>query len=113
MEEKVLAAYGSANGSTRGIAETVAGVLRVAGLTAEVPPARSVTEPTPYEAVVVGGALCAGRRHEDARRHGAPVNRSRGTVRRARHRETGCRGTVTTAYEPRAWAPGRPDPAGA
>jgi menaquinone-dependent protoporphyrinogen oxidase len=77
MEEKVLAAYGSTNGSTRGIAETVAGVLRTAGLTAEVLPARSVTEPASYEAVVVGGALYAGRWHKDARRF---VRRHRGAL---------------------------------
>lgn len=68
MTKRVLIAYGSANGSTAGIAETVARVLREDGLTAEALPARSVTNLNPYDAVVVGGALYAGRWHRDARR---------------------------------------------
>jgi menaquinone-dependent protoporphyrinogen oxidase len=68
MAKRVLVAYGSANGSTGEIAETVARVLREEGLTAEARPARSVTNLNPYDAVVVGGALYAGRWHRDARR---------------------------------------------
>lgn len=60
MEQRVLVAHGATNGSTEEIAETVADVLRTMGITAEVP-ARSVTDLNPYEAVVVGGALYAGR----------------------------------------------------
>ncbi|ARP73858.1 flavodoxin [Streptomyces sp. MUSC 125] len=65
---KVLVTYGTTNGSTAEIAEAVAGVLGKAGLTAEALPARSVTSLAPYDAVVVGGGLYAGRWHKDARR---------------------------------------------
>ncbi len=68
MTNTVLVAYGTTNGSTAEIAEAVAGVLRREGLTAEVLPARSVRGVTPYDAVVVGGGLYAGRWHRDARR---------------------------------------------
>ncbi|BET46586.1 hypothetical protein RGQ21_15680 [Kitasatospora aureofaciens] len=68
MLEKVLVAYGSTNGSTARIAETVAAVLREKGVAAEALPARSVTDVKPYDAVVVGGGLYAGRWHRDARR---------------------------------------------
>jgi len=64
----VLVAYGTTNGSTARIAEVVAAALRERGLTAEVHPAGSVTDLRPYDAVVVGGALYAGRWHRDARR---------------------------------------------
>ncbi|MEV5431714.1 flavodoxin domain-containing protein [Streptomyces sp. NPDC052701] len=77
MEEKVLVAYGSTNGSTERIAEIVAGVLRTSGLSAEVLPARSVTDLAPYRAVVVGSALYAGRWHKDARHF---VRRHRGAL---------------------------------
>jgi menaquinone-dependent protoporphyrinogen oxidase len=68
MPRKVLVAYGTKNGSTAQIAETVAEVLRKQGLAAEALPARSVTSVSPYDAVVVGGGLYAGRWHRDARR---------------------------------------------
>lgn len=68
MPSKVLVAYGRTNGSTAQIAEAVADVLRKEGLTVEAVPARSVTSPESYDAVVVGGGLYAGRWHRDARR---------------------------------------------
>lgn len=68
MTGTVLVTYGTTNGSTAGIAEAVADVLRKDGLTVETLPARSVTSVTPYDAVVVGGGLYAGRWHKDARR---------------------------------------------
>ncbi|MER6032963.1 flavodoxin domain-containing protein [Streptomyces sp. NPDC001835] len=68
MTGRVLVAYGSTNGSTARIAETVAGVLREAGLAAEARPAGSVPGVVPYDAVVVGGALYAGRWQKNARR---------------------------------------------
>ncbi|MFG3127007.1 flavodoxin domain-containing protein [Streptomyces tendae] len=77
MGQRVLVAYGSANGSTEKIAEAVAEVLRTAGITAEAVPARSVTDLDRYEAVVVGGALYAGRWHKDAGRF---VRRHRGAL---------------------------------
>ncbi|CAM5710292.1 hypothetical protein SALBM311S_10053 [Streptomyces alboniger] len=68
MTDTVLVTYGTTNGSTARIAEAVADVLRKDGLTAELLPARSVTSVAPYDAVVVGGGLYAGRWHKDARR---------------------------------------------
>jgi menaquinone-dependent protoporphyrinogen oxidase len=68
MKGTVLVTYGTTNGSTARIADTVAGVLRENGLTAESLPAGSVTSVVPYDAVVVGGGLYAGRWHKDARR---------------------------------------------
>ncbi|MFJ1608612.1 flavodoxin domain-containing protein [Streptomyces sp. NPDC088253] len=68
MLTKVLVAYGTTNGSTARIAETVAEVLRKAGVSAEAVPARSVGNVESYDAVIVGGGLYAGRWHKDARR---------------------------------------------
>ncbi|MDN3027823.1 flavodoxin domain-containing protein [Streptomyces sp. S.PB5] len=68
MTGKVLVAYGTTNGSTARIAEAVAAVLRKEGVTAEALPAGAVARVTPYDAVVLGGALYAGRWHKDARR---------------------------------------------
>ncbi|MGJ3562075.1 flavodoxin domain-containing protein [Streptomyces sp. INA 01156] len=75
MAGTVSVTYGTTNGSTARIAETVADVLRKEGLTVETLPARSVAGVTSYDAVVVGGGLYAGRWHKDARRF----------VRRHRH----------------------------
>lgn len=68
MPTNVLVAYGTTNGSTAEIAETIAEVLREDGLTVDALPARSVPSAAPYDAVVVGGGLYAGRWHKDARR---------------------------------------------
>ncbi|MFF1278449.1 flavodoxin domain-containing protein [Streptomyces marokkonensis] len=68
MPKNVLVAYGTTNGSTAEIAETVAGVLSKEGLTAEARAAGSVPSVASYDAVVVGGGLYAGRWHRDARR---------------------------------------------
>ncbi|MEV8550222.1 flavodoxin domain-containing protein [Streptomyces glaucescens] len=68
MSTNVLVAYGTTNGSTAMIAETIAEILRTEGLTAEALPARSVPSAAPYDAVVVGGGLYVGRWHKDARR---------------------------------------------
>ncbi|MEU6548308.1 flavodoxin domain-containing protein [Streptomyces sp. NPDC046859] len=68
MIAKVLVAYGTTNGSTARIAETVAEVLGKEGLTAEALPARTIGSVRGYDAVVVGGGLYAGRWHKDARR---------------------------------------------
>ncbi|WP_399133263.1 flavodoxin domain-containing protein [Streptomyces sp. Li-HN-5-11] len=67
MTGKVLVAYGTTNGSTARSAEAVAQVLGKEGLTAETRPAASVASIEIYDAVVVGGALYAGRWHKDAR----------------------------------------------
>ncbi|MFF7160189.1 flavodoxin domain-containing protein [Streptomyces sp. NPDC008086] len=68
MPTYVLVVYGTANGSTAEIAETIAEVLRKDGLTVEALPARSMPSAAAYDAVVVGGGLYAGRWHKDARR---------------------------------------------
>lgn len=68
MPGNVLVAYGTTNGSTAQIAETVAEVLRKEGLKAAALPAGAVVDLTGYDAVVVGGGLYAGRWHKDARR---------------------------------------------
>ncbi|MET7451962.1 flavodoxin domain-containing protein [Streptomyces sp. NPDC005574] len=68
MNGTVLVTYGTTNGSTARIAGAVADVLRENGLVVESLPARTVRSVTPYGAVVVGGALYAGRWHKDARR---------------------------------------------
>ncbi|KUN24848.1 flavodoxin [Streptomyces antibioticus] len=68
MSGGVLVAYGTTNGSTAEIAETVAEVLNKAGLQAWARPAGSVASVADYDAVVVGGGLYAGRWHRHARR---------------------------------------------
>ncbi|MFF5497396.1 flavodoxin domain-containing protein [Streptomyces aquilus] len=68
MSGGVLVAYGTTNGSTAEIAETVAEVLNKAGLQAWARPAASVANVADYDAVVVGGGLYAGRWHRHARR---------------------------------------------
>ncbi len=65
---RVLVAHGSKMGGTAGIAETVGETLREAGLAVEVRAAAEVRDLRPYDAVVVGGALYAGRWHRAARR---------------------------------------------
>ncbi|MFJ9007803.1 flavodoxin domain-containing protein [Streptomyces canus] len=68
MTTDVLVAYGTTNGSTARIAETVAEVLNKEGLTAWARPAAAVDDLSHYDAVVVGAGLYAGRWHKDARR---------------------------------------------
>ncbi|MFG2134651.1 flavodoxin domain-containing protein [Streptomyces sp. NPDC048751] len=68
MNETVLVAYGSTNGSTAEIAERVGEVLSKEGLTVDVRSAARVADVTPYGAVVLGGGLYAGRWQRDARR---------------------------------------------
>ncbi|MBC9717397.1 flavodoxin [Streptomyces sp. TRM66268-LWL] len=68
MTATVLIAYGTTNHSTAEIAETIAEVLRKENFTAAARPAREITQLTSYDAVVIGGALYAGRWHRDARR---------------------------------------------
>jgi menaquinone-dependent protoporphyrinogen oxidase len=68
MTTKVLVAYGTKNGSTGGIADMIATELLTAGITADARPAAEVRSVDGYDAVVLGGALYAGRWHRDARR---------------------------------------------
>ncbi|WP_406432512.1 flavodoxin domain-containing protein [Streptomyces sp. NBC_00631] len=67
MTGTVLVTYGTKNGSTAHIAESIADTLRRHGLTVETMRASSVPFVTRYDAVVVGGGLYAGRWHKDAR----------------------------------------------
>ena len=68
MPSSVLVAYGTTNGSTAQIAASIAEVLRRNGMRADAVSAESVASVEPYDAVVVGGGLYAGRWHKDARR---------------------------------------------
>lgn len=65
---QVLVTYGSERGSTAGIAETLAVAIHEHGFDVDVCPVDRVRDVTDYDAVVVGGALYAGRWHRDARR---------------------------------------------
>jgi menaquinone-dependent protoporphyrinogen oxidase len=53
---RVLIAYASRHGATRGIAERIADRLRAAGVEVDVHPAASAPDPVLYDAVVIGGA---------------------------------------------------------
>jgi menaquinone-dependent protoporphyrinogen oxidase len=64
----VLVAYGSKRQGTAGIADVLAAELRRRGLDVELAGANDVESLEAYDAVVVGGALYAGRWHRDARR---------------------------------------------
>ena len=68
VPRNVLVTYGTKNGSTGEIARFIASVLRREGLEADVRPAAEVVDMTPYDAVVIGGALYMGRWHRDAGR---------------------------------------------
>ncbi|MER6808807.1 flavodoxin domain-containing protein [Spirillospora sp. NPDC000708] len=64
---KVLVAYASERGGTAEIAEWIGAELLRTGVDAEVSPARDVTTLDGFGAVVLGGALYAGRWHREAR----------------------------------------------
>jgi len=65
---KVLVAYGTKNGSTAGIADMIGTALIEEGVSAEVRSADEVGSIEMYDAVILGGALYAGRWHRAARR---------------------------------------------
>jgi menaquinone-dependent protoporphyrinogen oxidase len=67
-DPRILVAYGTKNGSTAGIADMIGSALADEGVSAEVRPAGEVGSVEPYDAVILGGALYAGRWHRDARR---------------------------------------------
>lgn len=70
---RVLVAYGTKNGSTAEIAGWIAEALRERGVEADVRPAGDVPDTDPYDAVILGAGLYAGRWQHDAvrfvRRH--------------------------------------------
>ena len=74
---RFLVVYGSARGGTEGLANMVAQSIRDQGFTAEVRPGDQAGQVAGYDAVIVGGALYAGRWHKVARhfvrRHAAEL----------------------------------------
>jgi menaquinone-dependent protoporphyrinogen oxidase len=72
---RVLVAFASRSGSTAGIAEAIAGVLRDAGLEVDSSPAGDIADVTPYDAVVLGSGVFLPHRGSDGGgflvRHGA------------------------------------------
>ena len=64
----VLVAVASKHGSTRGIADAIAGELRSLGLAADVGEVADVVDPGHYEAVVLGSAVYMGKWMPEARR---------------------------------------------
>jgi menaquinone-dependent protoporphyrinogen oxidase len=65
---RILVTYGSTRGGTQGLAEMVAGDLHADGFEVTVLPPWQVRRLDGYDAVIVGGALYAGRWHRAARR---------------------------------------------
>jgi menaquinone-dependent protoporphyrinogen oxidase len=66
MSAQVLVAYASQYGGTAEIAEKIGQVLRQAGLSADVLPARRVNSLTAYQAVVLGSAVYIGQWRKEA-----------------------------------------------
>jgi menaquinone-dependent protoporphyrinogen oxidase len=70
---RVLIAFASQQGSTRGIAEAIGARLRAAGHATDVRPAAEVADPVSYDVVVLGSAIHNGSWLEEAsafaRRH--------------------------------------------
>jgi menaquinone-dependent protoporphyrinogen oxidase len=66
MNNQVLVAYATKHGATAEIAEKIGQVLRQAGLGTDVLPAERVGDLTPYQAVVLGSAVYAGRWRKEA-----------------------------------------------
>ena len=64
----LLVAYGSKHGSTQEVAEAIAERLAKKGFEVELRRAPDVPDLTPYDGVVLGGALYFGRWHDDAAR---------------------------------------------
>ncbi|MCL5067248.1 MAG: flavodoxin domain-containing protein, partial [Thaumarchaeota archaeon] len=64
---KVLVAFASKHGSTKGIAEFIGQKLREKGIEVEVLPADKVRNLRPYDAFVIGSALYLGRWMKEAK----------------------------------------------
>jgi menaquinone-dependent protoporphyrinogen oxidase len=62
----ILLAYATRYGSTQEVAETIAAVLREAGLEVELQPMQDVKRFNNYDAVVLGAAIYNARWHPDA-----------------------------------------------
>src|SRR3974377_107891 len=79
---RVLVAYASKHGSTQGIAERIAAILRGSGLEVDLAAAEDAGDPAGYDAFVIGSAVYASRwmapasefiRHNGALLAGRPV----------------------------------------
>lgn len=66
MNGRVLVTYGSRMGSTAQIAEAIADVLRTRGFVVTLLPAHQVHSVAPYDGVVLGSAIYAGRWRREA-----------------------------------------------
>ncbi len=66
MDHKILVTYASKYGSTREIAEKIGGVLRQAGLQADVLPVTGVRNLASYQAVILGSAVYIGKWPKEA-----------------------------------------------
>lgn len=66
MTARVLVTYASKHGATAGIAEKIQKTLLQSGLFADLLPMDEVTNPSPYDAIVLGSAVYIGRWRRDA-----------------------------------------------
>ena len=66
MDNQVLVAFATKYGATAEIAEKIGQVLRQGGLSVDVLPVDSISDLTPYEAVVSGSAVYIGQWRKDA-----------------------------------------------
>ncbi len=66
MAADILVAYASWHGATKEIAEHIGDVLRKEGLQADVLPAGSVRDLSPYRAVILGSAIYIGKWRPEA-----------------------------------------------
>jgi menaquinone-dependent protoporphyrinogen oxidase len=66
MSKKVLVTYASKHGSTAEIAEKIGSVLKEKGLETDILPAKDVSDPASYSAVVLGSAVYVGGWRKDA-----------------------------------------------
>jgi menaquinone-dependent protoporphyrinogen oxidase len=61
MNTKILVAYASRSGSTAGIAEAIGKTLAESGVQVDVIPMKDIKDLSPYQAVVAGSAIQAGK----------------------------------------------------
>ena len=61
MNNKILVTFASRNGATAGVADAIGKTLAESGVLVDVLPMQSVTDLTPYRAVVAGSAIQAGQ----------------------------------------------------
>jgi menaquinone-dependent protoporphyrinogen oxidase len=66
MNGKILLAYATKYGATKEIAEKIGDVLRQAGLQIDLMPVGQVSDPLPYEAIILGSAVYIGKWRKDA-----------------------------------------------